>query len=352
VAHLTGNFTSEAPLSPAVREAIGAALEQGWADPKKLSQDAGRAAQLANAAKEEISHHLHTTPANLEVLGEPSLAHFIAIAGFLKPDSKFYTSTVDVGKIRAIARAHSGEVIEVGVDHNGILLRDGLRLSSHSLLSLQAVNGETGISQEIDQWRDSSGSVVVDATKALPVSDYTTGFSATTFDATSFGGPSGIGFISITDGKNFRYPLPHIAPIRVPGSYSLPLLIGSAVALEESIQSARALITLRNFAAKELRNLHGITILGEDEAVASNHLSFVIDHISSEELLRSLLPHNIALDAGSACSPEDLTPSHVVASMGFPTPGHLRITIQEGQSEESIREMVSTLYKTLESLGS
>lgn len=352
MAHLTGNFTSEAPLSPAVREAIGTAFEQGWADPKKLSTDAGRAANLANAAKEEISHFLHTSPSHLEILGEPSLAHFIAIAGFLKAETRLFTSTVDVGKIRAIARAHSGEVVEIGVDDNGQLLRDGLRLSGQSLLSLQAVNGETGISQNLDHWRESQGRVVIDATRALPVQDYVTGFSATTFDATSFGGPSGIGFIAISDGKNFRYPLPHIAPIRVPGSYSLPLLIGSAVALSESVQKSGDLVKLRNFAAHELKMLPGVTLLSEKIESASNHLSIVIDEISSEELLRALLPLNFSVDAGSACSPEDLTPSHVIASMGYPTPGHIRITLHEGQTQESIRELVGTLQRTLENLRS
>lgn len=352
MAHLTGNFTSEAPLSPTVREAIGAALEQGWADPKKLSTDAGRAANLANAAKEEISQHLHTSPSNLEILGEPALAHFIAIAGFLKTETKLFTSTVDVGKIRAVARSHSGEVVEIGVDYNGRLLLDGLQLSNQSLLSLQAVNGETGIEQDIDHWRESQGRVVVDATRALPLQDYVTGFSATTFEATSFAGPAGIGFIAITDGKNFKYPLPHIAPIRAPGSYSLPLLIGSAVALTESIRKSSELVALRNFAAQELRSLSGVTVLGESDQSASNHLSIVIEEISSEELLRNLLPLNFSVDAGSACSPEDLTPSHVVASMGFPTPGLLRITIHEGQSHETIEELVTMLQRTLEKLRS
>lgn len=352
MAHLTGNFTSEAPLSPAVREAIYAALEQGWADPKKLSTDAGRAANLANAAKEEISQYLHTSPAHLEILGEPSLAHFIAIAGFLKPETKLFTSTVDVGKIRAVARSHRGEVVEIGVDYNGRLLRDGLRLSSHSLLSLQAVNGETGIAQDIDHWRESQGRVVVDATRALPIQDFVTGFSATTFEASSFAGPSGIGFIAITDEKNFRYPLPHIAPIRTPGSYSLPLLIGSAVALAESVKKSGDLVALRNFAAHELRSLSGITVLGESDEAASNHLSIVIEEISSEELLRALLPLNFAVDAGSACSPEDLTPSHVIAAMGYPTPGHIRITVHEGQTQEHIKELVGTLERTLENLRS
>jgi cysteine desulfurase len=350
VAHLTKNFTSESPLSPAVREAISAAFEQGWADPKKQSQAAGRSAILAESAKEEIASHLFTTPSNLEVVGEPSMAHFIALSGFTRDGSHLLTSTIDLGKIRAIARAHKGEVTEIGVDHLGQLIRTGLRLSNHSLFSLQATNGETGISQDIGHWRDGAGHVVVDATKSLPVADYVTGFAATTFDAMTWGGPTGLGFIAISDAKNFRYPLPRIAPIRVPGSYSLPLLIGSAVALSENVAQTKRLIALRNYLFRSLQNISGLTVIGESEVQQSQYLSAVIDDISAEELLRTLLTRDIAIDAGSACNPEDLAPSHVIASMGFPTTGHIRFTIHPHHSEADVDELVRNLSEVLVSL--
>jgi cysteine desulfurase len=352
VAHLTKNFTAENPLSPAVTAAISAAFEQGWADPKKLSQASGRAAILAQSAIEEIAELLKTTPSDLEIIGEPSLSHFIAIAGFVKAESTLLTSTVDVGKIRAVARSHSGPVAEIGVDHHGHFIRDGLKLTAHTVFSLQASNGETGIAQDIDQWRGGAGRIIVDATNFLPsiaspVSDCVTGFAATTFDAASWGGPSGLGFIAITDGKNFRYPLPHIAPIRVPGSYSLPLLIGSAVALSEAVQNSAKQIELRNYCADSLRAIAGLTVMGENQPTSSRHLSAVIDEISAEELLRTLLTREISIDAGSACSPEDLTPSHVIASMGYPTPGHIRMTIHPEHSRDDIDVLVKELRETL-----
>ena len=44
VVQLTRNFTSETSLRSEVVEAISAALEAGWADPKKISQASSRAA--------------------------------------------------------------------------------------------------------------------------------------------------------------------------------------------------------------------------------------------------------------------------------------------------------------------
>ena len=350
MAHLTDNFTSEALLSPAVREAISAAFEQGWADPKKQSQASGRAAILAESAKAEIASALQTSTDRIEVIGEPAMVHLIALQGFTHGNLPLYTSTVDVGKIRAIARLSEDESHLIGVDENGALLTSGIKFPKSSVLSLQATNGETGAVQKIDAWRSSSVSVVVDATRSLPNRDLVAGFSATTFDATSWNGPQGIGFININDSKNFKYPLPHIAPIRVPGSYSLPLLVGSAIALSEFIEKIESVKSLRGNLAKALMKINGVTVLAVESGADSRYLSIVVDGISSEEVLRRLLQYDLAIDAGSACSPEDLTPSHVIASMGYPTSGHLRFTLHPHHTDGDIAQAVETFEKVLQEL--
>ena len=352
MAHLTDNFTSETPLSPAVREAISAAFEQGWADPKKQSQASARAAMLLEGAKSEIAGHLGTTPDRLEVIGESALLHFIALQGFLQSSSNLYTSTIDVGKIRAVARPLGDESKVLGVDEDGRLLTAGVKFEKGSVISLQATNGETGATQDLEHFRDHSSKVVVDATRSLINRDLTTSFAATTFDATSWSGPQGIGFININDAKSFKYPLPHIAPIRVPGSYSLPLLIGSAIALNEFKSEIEKLVELRKVLVDSLQTISGLTVFACKSGVDSHYLSIIVDEVSAEEVLRSLLKENVALDAGSACSPEDLTPSHVIASMGFPTTGHLRFTLHPHHTPSDIERAVATLKRVLDDLRS
>lgn len=352
MAHLTDNFTSETPLSPAVIEAIRAAFEQGWGDPKKQSQASSRAAILRDSAKSEISELLHTSPERLEVIGEPAMVHFIALQGFTQGSPTLYSSTVDVGKIRAVARALSDESKIIGVDENGLLLTAGVKFEKGSVLSLQATNGETGATQDLEPFRGHAGKVVIDATRSLPNRDLVTGFAASTFEASAWAGPQGIGFINIEDSKHFKYPLPHIAPIRVPGSFSLPLLIGSAIALSEFVGEIKKLKSLRKSLATSLKSVDGVTVLADKSGEDSRYLSIIVDGISSEEVLRSLLRHELSVDAGSACSPEDLTPSHVISSMGFPTTGHLRFTVHPHHNEESLTRAVSTLKDVLSSLRS
>lgn len=352
MAHLTDNFTSETPLSPAVREAIGAAFEQGWADPKKQSQASSRAAILRESAKSEIATLLQSSPERLEVVGEPAMLHFIALQGFLQGSANLYTSTVDVGKIRAVARQAADESKVIGVDENGRLLTAGVKFEKGSVISLQATNGETGTTQELDTFREHACKVVVDATRSLPNRNLVSGFAASTFEASSWNGPQGIGFINIEDAKHFKYPLPHIAPIRVPGSFSLPLLIGSAIALSEFVEQIEKLKSLRKSLVQSLKSINGATVLADESGEDSRYLSIVVDEISSEEILRSLLKQDLAIDAGSACSPEDLAPSHVISSMGYPTTGHLRFTVHPHHTEESLNRAVSILKEVLSSLRS
>ena len=62
-------------------------------------------------------------------------------------------------------------------------------------------------------------------------------------------------------------------------------------------------------------------------------------------LVRELEANSISVDAGSACSPADLAPSHVLAAMGLPTEGSLRLTIRADHTETDIDALVKALVE-------
>ena len=351
---LTSNFTSEARLAPSIREAISVALADGWADPKKSSQASTKAAALRHGSLEELASHLGVRPSQLEVVGEPNLAYFLAISGLLTPELQLVTSSVDVGKIRAVARTHSGEKFELLVEEDGLYKNLSDIPSAPSLLVLQSCNGETGVRQnsigDIQERFASSAKIILDASHDIPNTTMLSGISTAIFDSTSWSGPTGLGLLYIADPTKYRYPLPHIAPIRTPGSYSLPLLVGAAIALTLYKESRASIIGLRKYAAAALSNIDGVSVIAAETGAESRYLSFLIVGISSEELLRSLQPLDIELDAGSACSPEDLTPSHVIAAMGLPTTGHMRMTFHAENTKDEIDYLVANLVSVLSQL--
>lgn len=345
VVRVTRNFTSEGQLHPAARQALLAAFDQGWADPKKISQSSSKAAILRNQALENIADKLAIPVSSIEVIGEPALGHFLSIAGLFRENSPFVYSATDKGKIRAIARSHAGEVSELSVDRAGGI-QNLAGVAPESVLSLQLANAETGVIQDCTEI-PSTVRVAVDATAsgsrlALPAH-----WNTALFDSLSWNGPAGLAIMAINNRTEYSYPLPHIAPISSPGSYSLPLLIASSIALENF---ANEKPTLRNVALSALSALEGVEIIAPDSPALAHLFSIVAHGVAGEPAIRELAALGIDVDSGSACTPEDLQPSHVLAAMGYETKGHLRFTLHSEVTEVDIAELATALKTVLQKL--
>ncbi len=340
---VTGNFTSEAPLSQVVSDAIAAALEAGWADPKKLSQASVRAKILQNQALESIADRLAMRSDEIEVLGEGELATYLCIAGFLDSEQTLAVGATDRGKIRAFTRTHSNHVV-IPVDDKGALQSE--HIPSNSLLTLQVANGETGITQDLQELSSRAELVVLDATHSAPRTALGDRWDGAIFSAQSWGGPSGLAFMAIRNASKWRYPLPHIAPIRTPGGHSVPLLLGAAVALENFREDTTKITALNHYLRKRIsEGIAGAFVVGDSGSSLPHLATVVIPGGISEMFIRELEASSISIDAGSACSPIDLTPSHVLAAMGLPTEGSIRLTLRQEHSEEDIDALVNALIK-------
>lgn len=340
---VTGNFTSETPLSAIVSTAISAALEAGWADPKKVSQSSQRAKILQNHALEALASGLGIRVDQMEIIGESELATYLCIAGFLEPSRHLAVGAIDRGKIRAFTRTHKNHVI-IPVDSNGYL--DVEKIPADSLLTLQVVNGETGIVQDIETLKVKAEMVVLDATYSGPRIPLGEDWDGAIFSAHAWGGPAGLSIMAIANSQQWRYPLPHIAPIRTPGGHSLPLLLGAAVALENFKEDQQILEGLNLYLRQQIStSISKAIIVSENSKALPNHQTIVIPGTISEMLVRELEASSISVDAGSACSPADLAPSHVLAAMGLPTEGSLRLTLRENHTEADVDALVKALVE-------
>jgi cysteine desulfurase len=340
VVRVTGNFTSESPLHPAAREALLAAFDQGWADPKKISQSSARAAILKNQSLENIGNRLGLRPDAIEIIGEPALGHFLAIAGLLSPSQNFAYASIDKGKIRAIARAHSGPVQELEVDSKG-QISGATNLAGDTVISLQLANGETGIIQKFlptDRVK-----IAVDATASGPRLPLPENWSTALFDAQSWAGPSGVGILAIND-SGYTYPLPRIAPIKSPGTYSLPLLIAASIALENFAPEDAE---MRRYLIESFTGMASVSVVAAETQALPHKISLSIPGIAGEQLVRALAEGGADVDSGSACSAADLQPSHVLAAMGYPTTGHVRITLHSGTTHSEIDALKKAISQAI-----
>ncbi len=345
---VTGNFGGQAPLSEVVRSAISAAFDAGWADPKKLSQASTRSRILESQALESIAAGLSLTVDQIEVVGEEELASYLALSGFLSPKKELGIGAIDRGKIRALGRTHASHRI-IPVDEHGALVAD--EISMDSVLSLQVANGETGIVQDLPTLSARAECVVLDATTSGSRIALGTTWDAAVFSSSSWGGPQGIAIIGIRNSAQWRYPLPHIAPIRTPGGYSLPLLLACSVALENFKEDSLHLRALNQHLRKTIvAAIPGSYCVGDIEKSLPHLLTIILPDTISEMVVRDLDALGITVEAGSACSPVDLAPSHVLAAMGLPTEGAIRIRLRDSHSVSEIDELVAALVKVCSDL--
>jgi cysteine desulfurase len=66
--------------------------------------------------------------------------------------------------------------------------------------------------------------------------------------------------------------------------------------------------------------------------------------------LLDLEDKGFSVDSGSACKSADMQPSHVLAAMGRPISGNIRLTLHKGITELEVKNFCSALKSSVEKL--
>jgi len=351
VVPVTGNFQSETALNPLAQEAMLSAIESGWADPKKIGQHPSMAAILRNGAIESLAHHLGLSPDQIEITGEVGLSYFLSVGGLLDENKNLYSGAGDRSGVIATVRSHKGPRFEIPLSKDGRLNFSTTTFAPNSVLAFQLGNGESGAINELPSDIPEDLLISVDSTATgarvkLPVR-----WDSACFDSRTWDGPAGLAIVAINSAARWKNPLPHISSVRrTYGTYSLPLLLASAVALENYRPSEKFTRELTaRFRTDIAQALPDVQIAGELEKSMSHLTSLVIPGTNGEELLRELDRQGFAVDSGSACTAMNLQPSHVLAAMGLPTDGNIRIAIHTETTLEEVTGLVNALVSAVRS---
>ena len=349
-------FQVESPLHAKAREVLLAAFDQGWADPRKIHQASRKAAILRDEAREKIAELLQLHPDHLHFLGEAALGFHLGINGLLKPSGRLYLPAISRQEVFAVKQSHEylgGSATELPSDLAGSIL--GLPAGTpEDLLAWQVVNGETGI-RSADPL-DFPGRIFLDATSTTTAN--VGPWDSALWDSGSWAGPKGLGIFALRSPENWRNPLPHLDSRVVPGDRSIPLVLASAVALEnwraEDLLRHATLRTrnerIRHFIQHEIGD---VDIAGSAEASLIGDpakLSFSFLYIDAEQLVSELDRRGFAVDSGSACSSSELKPSHVLAAMGLLTQGNIRLTLKTDHDDAYIQSFLTALKEVVTAL--
>jgi cysteine desulfurase len=346
------DFQNDLPLHPAARELLHYFFDSAWPDPTKIHHRSSTLRNHLNSAREVIAGHLGLQLDELEIVGELGFGFEVALAGLLKdPSSHLYIGEIDRQVVHAFARLHThrgGAVTLLRPNSNGMISYDVTEVHQKSTMSWQATNREVGMIQELPPPKDGRA-IFADMTASFPIHRLPESWDSAVWDPRTFGGPQGIALIGIAREGSWRNPGPEVDKRRVYGSFSKPLLLATAVAVENWAKSSQEEM-------EKLEKLHQLLSSELQKRISSVHvvlppkrdpryLAFVIDNVIAEEVLRNVELEGFLIDAGSACGAGALSPSHVLTSMGYKPDGNFRITLKPHHSEADCVALVDTLVK-------
>ena len=345
---ITSGFQQESPLHPSAKKVLDQLFDRAWPDPEKINQSSRDAAILLNEAKNTFAKFLNLRADEIEFIGELNLGFHLAISGLLKSDSKLIISEIDKQSIFAVKngwensghQSYTMKVDALGQSQEG-------NFDDKDLLVWQVANGETGIVQNNPK---SKSMIFADCTSSgvdfLP--DFN--FQTALFDSRSWQGPSGVGILVIKKSADWINPLPHNDYLRTPNTYSLPLALASAVALEAYILEREKVSGFKEILIEQLKSseLNFIAPIGEKNL--DKYLTLIFANVEADRLVLELQDAGFSVDSGSACRAADMQPSHVLAAMGLPTAGGIRITFHPQINIDDVKELGNAIISSVKRL--
>jgi cysteine desulfurase len=330
-----------APLHPAAREAWLRAEDELWQNPASPSAAGARAHAALEDARARLARRLGLRDAaSVLFTGGATEANnaVLAFEAERSPDGLAIVSAVEHPSVLEPAAKFFGRRLRIlPVDTNGAVRLDvlaaWLAAGGVTLVSVMAVNNETGVVQPVAQVRELAARhgarVHCDATQwfgklsqavsPLPPCDYTAGC------AHKFGGPKGVGFLAFDAKDNPRFcgqcgggqENDHRA-----GTVNVPAIVAMLTALE----AADAEATAPAIAAREAvraafeenisRRLSGVRIHGGAVARVWNTVSLALPRHANMRWLKRLEKRGFVVSTGSACASASGKPSPVLAAMG------------------------------------
>ncbi|GIJ37207.1 aminotransferase [Micromonospora andamanensis] len=354
-----------APLHPVARQALLAALDDGWADPDRLYSQARRARQLLDAAREATADTLGVRPDEVSFTPSGTSAAQTAVLGGLRGRRRaggvLVHSAIEHSAVLYAAEQHvagGGAAVEVPVDRLGRVDLDvwstavaGDRVASAALI---AASHEVGTVQPVEAAAAACARVgvplYVDAAQVVGRAPVPSGWSVLTASARKWGGPPGVGLLVVRKGTRWESPWPadERESGRTPGTLNLPAVVAAAASLraaaaDAATQAARLSPLVDRIRARVAAEVPDVEVVGDPERRLPHLVTFSCLYVDGEALLHALDRRGFAVSSGSSCTSATLRPSHVLEAMGVLSHGNVRVSLHAGSTEADVERFLTEL---------
>ncbi len=330
------DWNATTPIAPEARGAMLAAMDDGWANPASVHGEGRRARAHVEDARQAVAVLLGLDPRDVLFTSGGTEANNVALRSFVGAGDGLVTSRLEHPSVVRTAEALAGagaRVAWVEPTADGLIevprVLDALATLGDAarLVSLQAVNHETGVVQPVSGLADALASrpgrpvlLHTDAVQATGRLDRSAWAGADIVSVAShkLRGPKGAGAVATRPGVKLAGLLTGGEQERGvrPGTQDPVVLAGFGAAARRAVGGpARyaAIGALRDTLEAALVAAGGVRNGGEPRAPHVTNLSF--SGWSGPELCAALDLEGLCVSSGSACSAGTAEPSPVITAM-------------------------------------
>lgn len=355
-----------APLHPAAREALLAALDDGWADPARLYSSGRRARLLLDGARDAVAQVVGARPDEVSFAPNGTAAAHLAVLGTLTARRRTGRHVVHsaVEHSCVLHAVEGAEATSIGVDRLGRVdltaFAAALRTDT-ALACLLSASHEVGTTQPVAEAAQACERygvpLLVDAAQSLGRAPVPPGWSLLTGSAHKWGGPPGVGLLVVRTGTRWRSPLPadEREGGRVAGAVALPNVLAAAVALqaahaESAAEDARLRPLVELIRRRVVETVPDVEVVGDPAGRLPHLVTFSCLYVDGESLLAALDRRGFEVSSGSSCTSSTLTPSHVLVAMGVLTHGNVRVSLHRETTEAEVLAFLAALPEVVAEL--
>ena len=356
--YLDNNATTQ-PL-PEVRAAVSDALGEAFGNPSSIHAAGERARKQLQNARSLFASLLGCEPTKVIFTGGATEANNTVLRSFSGPGGRIVSTAVEHSSIlKALERSalEGTEVIFLPVDRNGIVDLDHLRkeiAKKTDLVSIQWVNSETGVIQEVEEIGrlcfEAGVPFHTDAAQAvgkLPLKLEALPIDYASVAGHKFHSPQGVGAIYLRDMTLLNGLMAggdQESGLRA-GTENLPGIVGMGCAAglrEISLYETIARLEgLRNLFESELMALcDGVSVNGGCSDRVCNTSNLLFEGVDGEALVVRLDQRGIRCSQSSACTNHRPEPSYVLRAMGLSEEeayGSVRFSVSVLNTEEEVK---------------
>lgn len=362
------DYAATTPVDPRVVKAMLPYFNENYGNSMSLHEFGFKTSEAVEKARRTIAKFLNAEDEEIVFTGSATESNNLALKGLAEANpekKKIIISSIEHDCVRNSAiwlRSKGYKVVMLPVDKKGFIDFEVLKKEAdETTLVVSIIHGsnEMGTIQDIKKigelCRDRGIYFHTDASQSfgkVPIDVKDMKIDLLTASSHKIYGPKGVAILCVRDGVK-------INPIMHGGGHegglrsstvNVPAIVGMGKAVE-LLKNSKAenlkIEKLRDKLIKGILNsIDDCWLNGDEKKRLSNNVNISFERVEGESILMELSNRGIMCSTGSACSSNNLEPSHVLLAMGLSSPeahGSLRFSLGRWTKEADISYVLKTL---------